>query len=292
VSAIASRIKASDRGTRVLCDYLTIIGFLTKSGQSYALTPDAAAFLTRKSPAYLGGTIEFLASPDIVRNFDDLAATIRRGTAKANTVSEANPVWTAFARAMAPMMVPAAQAIADALEIGAAGAVKVLDIAAGHGIFGITLAQRNPRAEIVAVDWPAVLAVAGEHAAKMGVKERHHGLPGDAFAVDFGTGFDVALVTNFLHHFDAATCTIFMKKVAAALTSGGRVAVLEFVPNDDRISPVIPAQFSLTMLAGTPHGDAYTLPELRRILEDAGFGGMTTVQLPTSQTVITARKTN
>ena len=62
-------------------------------------------------------------------------------------------------------------------------------------------------------------------------------MAGDAFTVDWGTGYDVALMTNFLHHFDAATCTTLLKKVAASLKPGGRIAVLEFVPNEDRISP-------------------------------------------------------
>ena len=113
----------------------------------------------------------------------------------------------------------------------------MLDIAAGHGIFGIVIAQRNPQAEIVAVDWAGVLSVATENAAKMGVAARHKALPGDAFSADLGTGYDVALMTNFLHHFDAATCTTLLKKVAASLKPGGRIAVLEFVPNDDRVSP-------------------------------------------------------
>ncbi len=89
----------------------------------------------------------------------------------------------------------------------------MLDIAAGHGIFGITVAQRNPQAEVVAVDWPRVLTVATENAVALGVAARHTTIPGDAFTVDWGAGYDVALVTNFLHHFDVPTCTAFLKKV-------------------------------------------------------------------------------
>ena len=103
---------------------------------------------------------------------------------------------------MMPMMMPPAQAIAEILG-PASGPIKVLDIAAGHGIFGIVVAQKNPQAEIVASDWAGVLRVATENAGKMGVAARHKALPGDAFKVDWGTGYDVALMTNFLHHFDA-----------------------------------------------------------------------------------------
>src|SRR5438093_1444769 len=95
-------------------------------------------------------------------------------------------------------------------------------------------------------------------------------LPGDASAVSFPDGFDAALVTNFVHHFVAATCTDFLKKVHAALKPAGRVAVLEFVPNQDRVSPPVPARFSLTMLSNPTSGDAYTFAELKHELEGAG----------------------
>jgi 2-polyprenyl-3-methyl-5-hydroxy-6-metoxy-1,4-benzoquinol methylase len=290
--AIARECGASERGTRMLCDMFTMIGFLRKAGNSYELTPEAAVFLVRSSPAYLGGTVEFLASPEIVENFAHLAETVRRGTVgeRGNTVAEENPVWQKFARAMAPMAAPSAQAIADILDVAAAGPLRVLDIAAGHGVYGVTIAQRNPRAEIVAADWASVLTVATAHAAKMGVADRHRALPGDAFKVDFGGGFDIALITNFLHHFDAATCTAFLKKVAAALKSGGRVVVLEFVPNPDRVSPPMAASFVMNMLAGTPAGDAYTFDELRGMLTAAGFDGATAHRLGGPQTVGVAGK--
>ena len=257
VPEIAKRIGAPERSTTVLCDYLTIIGFLQKSGATYGLTPDSAAFLSTRSPAYLGTTADFLASPEMMANFDTLTDTIRRGTiapVNNNTVADDNPMWVQFARAMAPMMMPAAFGIADALGVTSAGPLHVLDIAAGHGAFGIVLAQKNPRVDVVALDWAAVLEVARENAERAGIGDRYRLLPGDAFKVDYGTGFDVVLVTNFLHHFDRATNVSFMRKVAGALKPGGRAAVLEFVANDDRISPPMAAASPVTTLS-TPGGN-------------------------------------
>ena len=139
------------------------------------------------------------------------------------------------------------------------------------------------------MDWAAVLEVAQQNAAAHGVSDRIHIKPGDAFEVDFGADYDVALVTNFLHHFDHATCTSFPAKVRRALKTGGRVVILEMVPNADRVTPAIPARFSLTMLGGTPAGDAYTLDELRDQLEKAGFADVTSHPLPTPETVVVAR---
>jgi 2-polyprenyl-3-methyl-5-hydroxy-6-metoxy-1,4-benzoquinol methylase len=292
VPAIAARCQASERGTRILCDYLTIVGFLTKAADGYRLTPDSAVFLTRRSPAYMGGTIDFLGSPEVVQHFDDLAATVRRGSIAKDdsTVSDENPVWETFARAMMPMMMPPAQAMAEILDAAAAGPIKVLDIAAGHGLYGIVIAQRNPQAEVTATDWAGVLKVAAENAAQMGVAARHTTMAGDAFTADWGTGYDLALMTNFLHHFDVPTCTTLLKKVAASLKPGGRIAVLEFVPNEDRVSPPGAAMFAMQMLGGTPSGDVYTLAELTSMLKAAGFSTVSGHPLQGPQTLVVATK--
>ncbi len=62
-------------------------------------------------------------------------------------------------------------------------------------------------------------------------------LPGSAFDVEFGGPYDTVLLTNFLHHFDKPTCVSLLKKVRASLKPGGKAATLEFVPNEDRVSP-------------------------------------------------------
>jgi 2-polyprenyl-3-methyl-5-hydroxy-6-metoxy-1,4-benzoquinol methylase len=292
-AVIARRCGATDRGIRILCDYLTLNGLLVKSGGRYTLTPTAAVFLSKKSPGYLGGLVGFLGTPSLMRNFDHLAETIRTGVVpeQGNTVAgEEQELWVEFARSMAPIMAPAARAMANILQVESAGPVRILDIAAGHGIFGLTFAQRNAQAQVVAVDWPGVLAVATENARKMGVEGRLRSLPGDAFAVDYGSGYDIALVTNFLHHFDAPTCTTLLRKVASAMKPGGRVAILEFTPNEDRVSPPAAAAFALTMLAGTPAGDAYTFAELERMAVAAGFRSVAAHELPVPQTLLTATR--
>jgi ubiquinone/menaquinone biosynthesis C-methylase UbiE len=291
--AIAKRTGASERGVRILCNFLVTIGLLTKSDESFDLTREAATFLVPRSPAYLGTTAQFLLRSELKGNFDHLTEAVRRGgvaSTGTDIVSEENPIWVEFARSMAPMMAPAAHAIADLVASSSSDRLRVLDIAAGHGLFGITIAQRNPRAEIIAVDWKMVLSVAEENARAAGVSDRYRTIPGDAFKVDFGNGYDVALVTNFLHHFDQPTCTTFLRKVHAALDPGGRVVVLEFVPDPDRVSPPFPARFSLTMLAETAGGDAYTFDELRQQLEAAGFRNVAAHGLPTPQTVLLAEK--
>ena len=283
VAEIAGACEASERGTRILCDYLVIIGFLTKQNGNYRLTPDSAMFLDRHSPAYMGGVIDFILSPTLTDNFKQLTAAVKKGgtAADEDTALEPNhPMWVRFARAMAPMMAMPAQQLAPLVDRDANQKLKILDIAAGHGLYGLAFAKRNRQAEVVAVDWPNVLEVAKENAQAAGVSDRYQTKPGSAFDVDYGTGYDIVLLTNFLHHFDVSTCEGLLRKVHSALKDGGRAVTLEFIPNPDRVSPPQAAAFSMMMLGMTPAGDAYTFAELETMFRNAGFARSEMHELP------------
>ncbi|MDQ6706483.1 MAG: methyltransferase domain-containing protein [Acidobacteriota bacterium] len=288
---LAEKCHSAERGVRILCDYLTIVGLLTKQGNSYGLTQDSSVFLNRRSPAYMGTLANFLYSSHVTDSFKDLTATVRNGGAPAGLglLNPEDPMWVEFAHSMAPLMARPAEEIAKLTSAESGDKWKVLDIAAGHGLFGITIARHNPNAEIVALDWANVLQVAKQNAESAGIGSRYQTLPGSAFDVKFGRDFDLVLITNFLHHFDTATCEAFLKKVHAALKPGGRAVTLEFVPNEDRVSPALPAAFSLRMLAGTPGGDAYTFSELDRMFRNAGFSKTEMHPAPPGAVLISTR---
>jgi ubiquinone/menaquinone biosynthesis C-methylase UbiE len=271
LSAIAKHIQASEKGTRVLCDFLTMMGFLVKKAGVYTLTPDSAAFLDRHSPAYLGTMANFLMSPHVAGMLEDITAVIRHGGALPSdhgALEPEHPMWVEFARSMAPMMQMPAELIAQ--MFAGSKPIKVLDISAGHGVYGIAFAKHNPSAKIVGLDWANVLEVAKENASKAGVADRYSTIAGSAFEVEFGTGYDIVLIPNFLHHFDPATNQKVLRKVHAALAPAGIAITPEFIPNEDRISPPRDAMFSMQML-GTPAGDAYTFSELEKMFHNAGF---------------------
>jgi len=274
VKSLASRCKASERGIRILCDYLAIIGLLQKENGQYRHTPTSATFLDPASPACLAAASQFLGNSTMSEPCLRLAEIVRKGTTVLpgdGSVAPENPIWVEFAHSMVPLMAPMTGPLAAISLAGLSGAVRVLDIAAGHGLFGIEVAKQNPQAQIVALDWAPVLEVAKANAKKAGVEGRYALLPGSAFEVDYGGPYDIVLLTNFLHHFDHSTCVGMLKKIRAALKPGGRVVALEFVPNDDRVSPPMAAGFSLVMLTTTPAGDAYTFRELETMYREAGF---------------------
>ena len=220
---LANACQAAPRGIRILADYLTILGFLHKHGDRYELTADAKAFLDRKSPAYLGGTLSFMLAPGLRESFQQLTAAVRRGgtaVSDEGTVSHDNPIWVEFARAMAPLMQMPAQLLAGLVGGDTGQPLRVLDVAAGHGLFGITIADHYRQAHVTALDWPNVLAVAAENARRAGVAERYALRPGSAFDVAWGGPYDIVLLTNFLHHFDVPTCEQLAAKAYAALRTG------------------------------------------------------------------------
>ena len=182
--ALAERCGAAERGVRILCDYLTSVGVLTKQREHYALGADAAAFLDRRSPTYIGSMVAAYAGETVIRGLAQLTAAVRHGGTvlpEDGVLATDHPYWAEFARANAPAGRYMGGQLATLLDVSAGGRMRVLDIAAGHGLYGIAMAMHNPQAEVVALDWPSVLAVAREHAAVAGVADRYRTIPGSVF---------------------------------------------------------------------------------------------------------------
>ncbi len=282
-ASIAARTESSERGVRILCDYLTVCQFLEKRDGRYRLTPESKLFLVRTSPAYVGAMSVFLGGDELHKAFRGLTEAVRRGTttmeAEGSMTAE-HPMWEDFARGMAALQFPASEAIAALVRAEALGECKVLDVAAGHGVFGVAIARHNPQAQVYALDWANVLPYARANAERAGVAERFHEIPGSAFEVEWGNDYDLVLLTNFFHHFDRETCVGLMRKAHAALKDGGRAVTQEFVPNEDRVSPPVAASFSMMMLGTTPSGDAYTFSELDQMFRNAGFASSELHALP------------
>jgi hypothetical protein len=290
-ASIARQCSASERGIRILCDFLTIQGVLVKEDGRYRHSSTSAAFLDPRSPACIASIAQFLGNQEMRATYDDLAEIVRTGRTVLpgnGSVEPENPIWVQFAETMAPMMAPMAGPLGKVVLQGQSGPMRVLDIAAGHGLFGIEIAKQNPQAHVTGLDWAPVLRVALDNARTAGVHDRYNMLPGSAFEVDFDGPYDAVLLTNFLHHFDKPTCVGLLKKVQAALRPGGQCATLEFVPNEDRVSPPMPAGFALTMLTSTAAGDAYTLSELTSMYREAGFKDISGHPIPMSpHTIVT-----
>ncbi len=226
---LAKRCGCAPRAARILADVLTVHGLLTKQEGRYALAADAALFLVAPSPSYIGEAARFLASPEKIDLYftDPEGWATRGGPAGLANVTPESSVWVDFARGMANFMAPVATGVAEMLQVRLAPAPsRILDIAAGHGLFGISCLKVFPGSEVVAMDWAPVLAVAADTAAYAGVEDRWKAQPGSAFDLEARAAYDLVLVPNFLHHFDPPTCVAFLRQVAETLKPGGVAAPL------------------------------------------------------------------
>ena len=285
VADMVIRSGASARGVRILCDYLSVIGFLRKFDGTYQLTTTSSVFLNRTSPACMASMVEFLNSPKLMAGFANFTETVRRGTTQLETGGVNEPEcsdWVTFAETMTPLMASASELVAEECARVTGPRMKVLDVAAGHGLFGISVARRIREAQITAQDWPNVLKIAQRNANSAAVADRYHLLPGDIFKVDLDGEYDVILVANLLHHFDQPACIQLLQKLHHSMAEKGRLIILEFVPDEDRVTPPIPASFALMLLGVTPAGDVYSPRQLDEFLSAARFSRPVVVPVPQS----------
>jgi ubiquinone/menaquinone biosynthesis C-methylase UbiE len=286
---LTSKTGASARGLRILCDYLVVIGLLAKDGLFYSLTPPAKRYLDASSPAAVASAVDFFAAPEFISLLlDDPVSYVRQGGAVGlGSLAPDHPVWVRFATAVVPFASPTAKRVAAYVRSLPERPRRVLDVAAGHGLYGIEVARACADASVTAVDWGQVLPVAQSHAAQAEVADRYRTVSGSAFDVDWGTGFDLILLPNFLHHFGRNDCIALLQKARQCLSRKGRVLVIEFVPDEDRVSPPVQAMFAFWMLASTPAGDAYTLGDIESMASNAGFSRVSArTLLPTPQTLV------
>jgi ubiquinone/menaquinone biosynthesis C-methylase UbiE len=168
--------------------------------------------------------------------------------------------------------------------------VRVLDLAAGSGVWGIALAQSSPNVHVTAVDWPDVIAVTRKVAARFGMEDRFSFIAGDLLEADFGADHNVATLGHILHSEGPDRSRALVQKTFRALSSGGTIAIAEFLVNADRTGPVNGLFFAVNMLVNTENGDTYSFEEIASWLTEAGFFNARTVEAPGPSPLILATK--
>lgn len=274
-AAIASAITADARGTRILLDALAALGLLESDG-GYRLAPLADAFLVSTRQTYLGGMVKVLANTWVWKAFPRLAEAVRHGGTLLEEHAETQQLsfWETFAPASVGIAAPAAQALAEILQPWAAHRrpLEVLDVACGSGLYSLTLAGRHEHARVTLFDWPNVLAITRGTVARLGLAERTAYIEGDLFEVPAGGPYDLIVASHIFHHFSEERCITLLRRLAAALKPDGRLAINDFIVTDAKPdAEPFPRLFSVTMLAFTREGEAYSLDAYERMLEVTGF---------------------
>ena len=274
--AVARSIECPARTTRILLDATVAIGLVEKKGATYALTSAASNHLVPGKPQYVGDVANIFSSSMIWTELAHLDAVVRNGGTllAEHAETEKNPFWEMFAQSSAAMAMPTAQAIVGLLgeHLAKKPKARVLDVAAGSGIHGYTLAKAVPTVELTQIDWPNVLEKSKAWQDRLGVDAaRVTRIAGSFFDVDWKGPYDVVLLCNVYHHFDDATCVTITKKAAQALAPGGKLVVEEFL-YDPEIANPMGAMFGVLMMAWTRKGQTYAASDIARWAKEAGLG--------------------
>jgi len=277
---IAQAAESSERGTRMLLDALAGFGLLTKSGGRYELTPHARQYLVRESEDYAGGLAE---TGKMIEAWTQLTECVRTGrpVRRVEAKEQAEEFFPMLVRTLHVVNREPARRTAEALGAGTERkGLRVLDVAAGSGVWGIAFAEADAEARVTAQDFPGVLPTTREYVRRHGLEERFDYLAGDLKEVDFGEGqYDVALLGNIVHSEGEDSSRDLFRRLRRALKDGGRVVVIDMLPNDARTGPPYQLIFALNMLVNTERGDTYTLADYTRWLNDAGFPRVETADI-------------
>ena len=251
---LAEETGASARALRILMNALVGLGLLKKDRQGrYSLTPESAAFLLSKKPGTHAGFFGTIA-PQLISRWLRLSDIVREGrpAVAVNQETEGTEFFSQLVENIIPMSYPPAQKLGDHLNLARTkNEIRVLDLGAGSGIWGIALAEKSPRVRVTAVDWAGMIPTTKRITQKFGVGDRFNYVEGDMLEANFGSGYDIATLGHILHSEGEDRSRQLLRKIFRALRSGGTIAIAEWLVNDDRTKPLPSLMFAVQMLVNT-----------------------------------------
>jgi ubiquinone/menaquinone biosynthesis C-methylase UbiE len=269
---IAREAGTDQRATRIVLDSLPALGLVEKRDGNYFLTPTAEVFLVQGKSSYVGDFRHVaLALWDGMAHLKESLKT-GKPLSRMDTGTELQ-VWEKLVLGIIVIAEPAAKALCDLLKIGAEKkGIRVLDIAGGSSIFGMTILSRDPTADVTQLDWPNVNAVAKKLNRERGLQGKIRFIDGDhqSAAIEENR-YDLVLASNFCRFESPQGNQQLFAKAHGSLRPGGIFVVNDFVPNEERTEPTFALRFSVYTLTHTPEGECWTLSQYSAWLKKAGF---------------------
>jgi SAM-dependent methyltransferase len=275
--SISGRLGLHPRSARDFLDALVALGFLARTGDHYANTPETALFLDRRKPSYVGGVLE-MANHRLYPFWGHLTEALRTGVPQ-NEMRTGGPglFETLYADpARLKEFLAAMTGISHGANLTIARAFpwathrSFVDVGAAQGDLAAQIALANPHLRGLGFDLPEVAPVFEEYVAVAGVADRLTFQPGDFFKQDLPKA-DVVLMGHILHDWDLPTKRMLIKKAFDAIPKGGALIVYEAIIDDDRSKNAFGLMMSLNMLIETPGGFDYTGADCAGWMKDAGF---------------------
>ncbi len=278
-AALAGALKLPERSLKLLLEALAALKLLRKGNGCWRNTELAAAYLIPGKPDYLGEAIMFNARSYGV--WGSLAPAVRENAPAMDPehfLGEDLEATRNFVYGMHGRAQGVARCLVQLLDLS--GRKHLLDLGGGPGTYSMLLAERYPELECTILDLPGILAVAEEVIAGSPVHNRLTLRPGNMFTDEFGSGYDVILISGVLHRTEDESTIALLKKAAAALEPAGLLAVSDLFTGREDPGPVLPELFSLHMMLTANEGRSLSLPEMPGILAAAGLRLLKTIAYP------------
>ncbi|MGO9620881.1 MAG: methyltransferase [Desulfobaccales bacterium] len=291
----AAWLKADARAAGIFLNGLAALGLLVKETDSFHNSEIASRYLVQGKDDYRGAILKHLEQT-WERGWNDLRHTVLVGypqgvepetwvdTRRSRDEEGVQAfIWGmhAIARDLAPQV---------ATKLPLSGVRRLLDLGGGPATYAIAFAQANPDLRATVFDLPAPSEIARENIAKHGLSSRIDILAGNFLRDDIGSSYDFIWISQILHSHDRQQCRLIIRKAAAALVPGGRLAIQEFFLNPDGCTPPGAALFGVHMLACTPRGQAYTHAEVAGWLQEEGLTSPALIPTSPETSVLLAAK--
>ncbi len=267
VDKLARHLDVDSRGLELLCNGLTAMGLLCRSGSGYRNSEAAATFLNKNSPQYKGHII--LHHHNLVDAWAQLHTAVKQGRpVEKRFGSEAEDRET-FLLGMFNLAMDIAPRLVPLIDL--TGRKRLLDLGGGPGTYAIHFCQANPSLTAAIYDRSTTEPFARRIVDQFQLGSRIDFIPGDFNRDPISGGpYDVAWLSHILHSNSLEECRQLIEKSVAAMAPGGLILIHDFILEDSKDSPLFPALFSLNMLVNNPHGRSYSEEEIRTMLKDAG----------------------
>lgn len=286
-SAVAEKTGTDPRAADRLMNALCAIGLLVKEDGFFRNTPLAEKHLVAGEKGYMGGIGHSL---NLWKSWSTLTEAVRKGgTVVGRDPADRDQSWLqSFIAAMHQRAAQQAPVLAEL--IGLSGVTRSIDIGGGSGAFSIAMARAELKLHPAVFDLPDVIKLTRSYVTGSGLSDRFDFIEGDFNRDDFGSGYDLALLSAIIHMNSADKNIKLIKKTADSLVKGGRLVIQDFIMNDDRTAPAAGAFFALNMLVGTEAGDTFTAGEVRSWMEGAGFTGIEIKPTPFETSLVIGTK--
>lgn len=264
---VSQKLNVNKRGVTMLLNAFTAMNLLVKKGDKYSNTPASTSFLSKESPRYIGYMI--MHHHQMVDSWSKLDRAVTTGTPVRARAFDSSEEWREnFLMGMFNNAMNLAPRVVNIIDLS--NRSHLLDLGGGPGTYAIHFCLKNPKLKATVYDLPTTEPFARKTIDKFDLTDRVNFMGGNYLEEDIEGIYDTAWLSQIFHGEGPEDCKKIIMKTVSALEPGGMIIVHDFILNNSMDSPLFPALFSLNMLLGTAHGQAYSEEQITDMLAGAG----------------------